>query len=99
MAIPEHLLADMDEIDVNTLLQDWRWLLNGRYKKVMMTALGDLFVRDEAGQIHFLDLMCGELKWVADSEKQFEKRLEDRSVRRSFFIGFLIMELQKRHGR
>src|SRR5437762_3538150 len=39
----------------------------------LMTAFGDLFLRDDEGRVHFLDLMAGEFKPVADSQDEFDR--------------------------
>ena len=43
-----------------------------------MTAFGDLFLRDEAGRVHFLDLMAGEFKQAAASQEEFERLCEEK---------------------
>lgn len=98
MAVPTHLTAKMDDISAESLLSDWRHLVPQTYAPVLMTALGDLFLRDEGGAIHFLDLMCGELKQVATSQDQFDSLCDNREQRRSWFAGHLVMELRKLHG-
>ena len=98
MAIPSHLTAKTDGIVVEKLLSDWQWLARGKFTPVLMTAFGDLFLRNEAGQIYFLDLMCGEFKQVALSQEEFEGLCDDREQRRKWFIGHLVMELQKFYG-
>ncbi|HZF01691.1 MAG TPA: T6SS immunity protein Tdi1 domain-containing protein [Methylomirabilota bacterium] len=98
MAIPVHLTAKLDGIAVENLLSDWQWLVRGKFTPVLMTAFGDLFLRNEAGQIYFLDLMCGEFNQVASSQEEFENLCDDREQRRKWFIGHFIMELRKLHG-
>ncbi len=63
-----------------------------------MTAFGDLFLRDESGRIHFLDLMSGNFKQVAESQQQFDRLCEDREQRRTWFVGFLLTEVRKLRG-
>jgi len=98
MAVPRHLTTDIAGLDFASLLSDWQWLLKGSYTPVLMTAFGDVFLRDEAGHIHLLDLMSGEFKQVAVSQEEFDRLCDDREQRRIWFIGFLAMELRKLHG-
>jgi len=81
-----------------SLLSDWRWLVSPAYKPVLMTAFGDLFLRDGGGHIHFLDLMCGEFKQIAETQGEFDRLCEDRERQRSWFIGFLLTEVRKLRG-
>ena len=88
----------MDGISAESLLADWRHLVPQTHTPVLMTALGDLFLRDKGGAIHFLDLMCGELKQVAKSQDEFDSFCDNREQRRSWFVSHLVMELRKLHG-
>ena len=95
MPLPSHLTADMGNISPEALLSDWRWLVGTGYEPVAMTALGDLFLQDAAGRVHFLDLMCAEFKEVASCREEFDAFCEDRGRRQSWCTGFLVMELRK----
>jgi hypothetical protein len=98
MAVPAHLTIKTDGLPFDALLSDWRWLVSPDFTPILMTAFGDLFLRDQAGRIHFLDLMSGEFKQVAESQEEFDRLCEDRERRRSWFIGFLLMEVRKLRG-
>lgn len=98
MAVPSHLIINIECLAFDSLLEDWRWLVQPRFTPILMTAFGDLFLRDEFGRVHFLDLMTGEFKQVAPSQEEFDRMCDDREQRRSWFIGFLLMELRKLRG-
>lgn len=98
MNVPEHLIIRSDGLPFAELLSDWRWLVQENCTPVMMTAFGDLFLRDQAGHIHFLDLMCGQFKEVAVSQEAFDRLCDDREQRRAYFSWILLMELRKIHG-
>jgi len=63
----------VDHLDVERLLAEWRWLCPNPMSLVARNAFGDLFLRDQAGQIHRLDVGIGKLLKVADSEAQFRE--------------------------
>ena len=98
MTVPAHLIIQTDGLPFGSLLSDWRWLVPPDFTPVLMTAFGDMFLRDRSGRIHFLDLMSGEFKEVAGSQEEFDRLCEDRGQRRSWFIGFLLIEVRKLHG-
>jgi hypothetical protein len=98
MAVPAHLLAKTDGVDLNPLLSDWRWLVPENLNPTVTTAFGDLFLCDEAGKVHFLDTLYGELKQTANSQAEFEQLCEDRDFRRKYFQSFFVMEVRKMHG-
>ncbi len=98
MAVPAHLIIQTDGLPFDALLSDWRWLVSSNFTPILMTAFGDLFLRENSGQIHFLDLMSGEFKQVANSQEEFDFLCEDGERRRSWFVGFLFTEVRKLLG-
>jgi len=98
MAVPAQLTIKTDGLPFESLLSDWRWLVQPGFTPFLMTAFGDLFLPDEAGHLHFLDLMSGQFKQVAASQEEFDRLCDDRDQRRSWFIGFLFMEVRKLRG-
>jgi len=98
MAVPAHLTIKTDGLPFDEMLSDWRWLVSPDFTPVLMTAFGDLFLRDKAGRVHFLDLMAGEFKPVAESQEEFDRLCDDRERRRSWFVGFLFTEVRKLRG-
>lgn len=63
----------VDHLDVERLLAEWRWLCPDPMSLVARNAFGDLFLCNQAGQIHRLDAAIGKLRKVADSEAQFKE--------------------------
>src|SRR5438046_279873 len=45
---------------------------------VARDAFGDLFLRDESGQVHHLDVAVGKLQKIAESEAQFRELAVDK---------------------
>jgi len=73
----------VEHLDADRLLTAWRWLCPQRMALVARTAFGDLFLRDEAGAVLWLNTAIGKLSQVASSEAEFleaaataEKRAE-----------------------
>lgn len=98
MPVPAHLTIQIEGLKFESLLADWRWLVGTNFTPIMMTAFGDLFLRDDAGHVQFLDLMAGQFKQIAESEAQFDNLCEDREHRRTWFMGFLLTEIRKALG-
>jgi hypothetical protein len=95
MTVPAHLIIPIERLPFDLLLEDWRWLVSANYTPILMTAFGDLFLRDESGSVHFLDLVAGQFKQVAKSEDQFNTFCEDKERRRTWFLGSFLMEVRK----
>ena len=98
MAIPSHLRIETAGIPTESLLSDWRWLVGPSYTPLLITAFGDMFLRDGLGQVHFLDLMSGEFKQVAISQNEFDRLCDDKEKRRNWFLGFMFTEVRRELG-
>ncbi len=98
MAVPEHLTIDLQDLPFDTLLADWRWLVGDNCRPLLLTALGDLFLQDNIGWVYFLDLGAGSFQLVAESTEEFDAMCDNREQRKTWFAGFLVMELRKRLG-
>lgn len=70
------LIVRFDPEKSGELLSDWRWLVGEGTELVMVGSLGDLFLRDEAGRILWLDSGAGQLSEVAGSEEDFRNLLK-----------------------
>jgi hypothetical protein len=75
----------VDHLDVDRLLQNWRWLCPQKLKLVARNVFGDLFLSDESGLIFRLDVAIGELEKVADSEDQFLENANSDEQRNEWF--------------
>ena len=75
----------VDHLDVERLLADWCWLCPKRMTLVARNAFGDLFLRDESGEIFRLDVAVGTLGIIADSEDQFRKLAATHEKRQEWF--------------
>jgi hypothetical protein len=60
-------------VRVLRLLVDWLWLCKEPMALLARNAFRDLFLRDESGHVHQLDVAIGNLTKVADSEAQFRE--------------------------
>jgi hypothetical protein len=58
-----------------------------------VTTLGDIFLRDSDGSVHWLDVAGGKLSKVADSEAAFQSALRDETLRDNWFLPEVISEL------
>src|SRR5712672_964177 len=97
MPVPAHLTIQIEGLPFESLLADWRWLVSAKFTPILMTAFGDLFLRD-GGHVHFLDLMAGQFKQVAKSDEEFNTLCQDRERRRTWFLGFFNTEIRKALG-
>jgi len=98
MSLPSHLQIDLAGQDFDGLLSEWKWLVGDGYKPVLMTFLGDAFMKDPEGRIFLLDLKLGSFEEVAASQTELEALLANRSTRMEFVLGFLYADLKSEQG-
>jgi len=61
----------LGDLDGERLLADWRWLCPQKVTLINRNEFGDLFLRDEKGEIFRLDVASGNFSRIAESESQF----------------------------
>ena len=88
-----------DDMDDNLLLGRWRWLAPSSYRVLLASALGDLFLADDAGAAHWLDVGAGELTTVAENLKAFREAWEEDGNRDVWFGPGLVDALEAVEGR
>ncbi|HEX4797252.1 MAG TPA: T6SS immunity protein Tdi1 domain-containing protein, partial [Humisphaera sp.] len=70
-------IIDHRDIDWESVLRAWSWLLPTTVTVWIMNRFGDLFVVLDDGTIHMLDVGGGTLKKVADSRDDFANKLDE----------------------
>ena len=65
----------VDELDVNRLLEQWRWLCPDAVTLVARNGFGDLFLRNAEGKELLLDVGDGSLTAAASSDASFQRAL------------------------
>jgi hypothetical protein len=72
-------------LDVERLLKNWRWLCPQELALVARNAFGDLFLRDNGGNISWLDVAVGKLTKVSESEAEFRLAAETTERQNEWF--------------
>jgi hypothetical protein len=75
----------VEHLDVERLLVDWRWLCPKRMTLVARNVFGDLFLRDESGEVFRLNVAVGKMVAVAKSEAQFRALAESHDKHEEWF--------------
>lgn len=74
----------VDGLEVERLLSDWRWLCPSRATLLARNVFGELFLQDETGVILWLNTTTGKLSRVAESKAQFLQMAETSEKRREW---------------
>jgi hypothetical protein len=86
----------VDHLEIDRLLSEWRWLCPHRMALVARNAFGDLFVRDDAGAVFWLDVAVGKITKVSDSEEHFRELAKTTQKRREWFAEPEVQSAAKR---
>jgi hypothetical protein len=73
-------------LDVDRLLAEWRWLCPQKMRLITRNAFGDLFLCDDGGRVHWLDVGVGKLEKLTDSEEQFRASLQMEELRERWLV-------------
>jgi hypothetical protein len=90
------LTIPLDNVDMNSLLEWWRWLVDPSLEPQVMTALGDLFLRHPDGRIFRLDTGWGKLTEVAKDEDDFHRLRMQPQNAMTWFAPQIVGELLTR---
>jgi hypothetical protein len=78
------------------MIDSWRWLIgHGAFSVVCVTAMGNLFIADSAGVVHFLDTTEGLFRRVADTCEALDSLFDSSNNRRWLLWSFFVRELLK----
>lgn len=80
------LSLPLADLDADSILGDWLWLLKEPHALLMVTAMGDAFVATPRGEVHFLDTLEGALKFVAASREEFFSLMSSGDYDRAWFL-------------
>ncbi len=83
--------------DFATATEAWRWILPETAEPLLITALGDVFVRMPDGSVMFLDTESGKLIDIATTTDEWNERLRHRDNVESWFRPAFVAQLQQRH--
>ncbi|MHB0972116.1 MAG: T6SS immunity protein Tdi1 domain-containing protein [Thermoanaerobaculia bacterium] len=89
-----------DLSDVGELAEAWEWLLPafGSMRGLLVTALGDMFLSDPAGQVHLLNADAASATFVAHDESQWREMLEDADAVEAWFAPGFVRAIREHLG-
>ena len=77
---------NIDGLEAEMPLVDWRWLCPQKLDLLARNALGDLFLRDEQGCVFLLDVSIGDSSKIAESEARFVELAHTEEKSEEWFL-------------
>ena len=72
------LTVNVEHLDQQRLLDDWRWLIGPSKRLILVSAIGDAFLQDDNdGTIQLLDTAAGSCRLVAHDPDELRSLLGD----------------------
>ena len=90
----DDFIVKFDNNSADRLIGDWIWLIGNDKTPILVSAIGDLFLRDDKSNIFWLNVGEGKLNLVANGNEEFEGRLKDIDQVNEWFMIDLIEELK-----
>ncbi len=94
----QDLIVSLDGIDIDRLLEFWRWLIPVTDRPLFATAIGDLFLAATDRSIRWLEMGVGELRTVAASEEEFQIAVTEPD-KSSFWFGAVLIDRLREAGK
>jgi len=92
----DDLTVNFDHLDQSKILEDWEWLIGTSKYPVLITAVGDVFVKDvRDGSIHFLTVGDAELRPIASDLEEFRSLLIDKDFVLDYFAVAAVVALKE----
>ncbi|WP_074539531.1 DUF1851 domain-containing protein [Cellulophaga baltica] len=89
------LKVDFSHIDQNRLTESWSWLIGMDKTPVLISSIGDLFLRDKNGICYWLNVGEGIIEKVADNVDEFKAKLKDNEQVDDWFLIGLVEKLKE----
>jgi hypothetical protein len=93
------LTVSPERVDLDGLLSEWRWLIDESCQPVIISALGDLFLRHEDGRIFWLSSGWGQLTKIADNAEELKQLMVQPNNAEEWFnpnlVGDILMAGQR----
>jgi hypothetical protein len=75
-----------DDLEIERLLSDWRWLCPAKMSLLAKNLFGELFLTDETGVVLWLNTTVGKLSKVANSGAEFLELANTSRKRQEWFV-------------
>jgi hypothetical protein len=89
------LSIDLSNIDRSKLIVDWIWLIGNDKEPIMVSSIGDMFLKDKNGKIYWLNVGEGLLDSVSENIDEFNLKLKDDSQVDEWFMIGLVQQIKE----
>lgn len=92
----DDLTVNFDDLPQTTLLEDWEWLIGTTKQPILLTAVGDAFLKDTVdGSIHWLAVGNADFRPIASDIHEFRSLLTDEAFVLDYFAVEALLALKE----
>jgi len=92
----DDLTVNFDHLPQTTLLEDWEWLIGTTKQPILLTAVGDAFLKDTVdGSIHWLAVGSADFRPIASDVEEFRSLLTDEAFVLDYFAVEALLALKE----
>ena len=89
------LTVSFKHLDRSKLVEDWQWLIGETALPILITSIGDMFLQETDGTIHWLMAGSAEYEQVAESYEEFQEKLKEDDLVDTWFVIPLVADLKE----
>ena len=91
----DDLTVNFDHLPQTTLLEDWEWLIGTTKQPILVTAVGDAFLKDMVdGSVHWLAVGNADFRPIASDVLEFRSLLTDQEFVLDYFAVEALLALK-----
>ena len=91
----QDIIIDFTNIENKDLTENWTWLIGEKMAPIMISCIGDMFLEDEDGKIHWLNVGDGSLELVAENKEELQEKMDDEKIANEWFMFSLVYEIKQ----
>jgi hypothetical protein len=88
------LSINFQHIPPEKLVEDWTWLIGDDMTPIMISSIGDMFVKNNHNNVFWLHIGSGEFEKVANTVEEFDHKLQDDEQVNEWFMIHLVDEIK-----
>lgn len=88
------LTIAFEESSSGSIIEAWTWLIGNDKTPLMITSIGDMFVRDDGNKVYWLNVGEGTFEQVASDIEEFKTKLQDNDQVNEWFMINLVAEIK-----
>ncbi len=88
------ITVNFNHIDRDELVKDWQWLIGTTAFPILITSVGDMFLKETSGEIFWLITGNAQYEKVAETYSEFQSKLQINELVHEWFLIPIVAQLK-----